>query len=176
MKLLWNGAGGFIRCELNEHTRFNVYSPDLPPTVQDGRGTIHDHRYTMSSRVLIGKLEHIIYSVTPDENGNYISYHVIDDTFHPIEPVTVEVADRVLIEAGQDFHFGGPDWWHRVIPHGPTLTCVTRIADVSDGEPCKIVSYRDYPPQNAFDPETAPSINTMVLYTRGFFDGYLQKV
>ena len=152
----WNGAGGFIRCDLNDMTRVNVYHPDLTPTVTIERGAIHNHRYDMTSRCLYGGLEHIVYKAVPRQGGHYKSYHVIDDQFFWAGDFDLVVEDRIMVQAGETLRFGGLDWYHRVIPHGQTVTCVTRIADVSEGQPCAVLCKAKLTPMNAFDPERAP--------------------
>jgi hypothetical protein len=165
MKLSWNGAGGFIRCDLNEQTRFHVYHPELPKTVILGEGDMHDHRFTATSRVLFGGLTHRIYNVESHEHGGHVIWHVIDDYFHFVDYAKVEIADIIHVQQGEDFIFGGPGWFHTVVPKGLTITCVTRFGELSD-EPAKVIANRDYEPQNAFDPNKSPTNEQMAMLVR----------
>lgn len=174
MKLSWNGAGGFIRCELNPLTRFHVYHPDLPQTVHPGEGDMHDHRFTATSRVLFGGLTHYRYNVEIHEHGGHAIYHVIHDHFHFVDYAKVEIDDIIRVQQGEDFVFGGPGQFHCVAPSGLTITCVTRYGELSD-EPAQVIANRDYEPQNAFDPARSPSDGTMAMYVRGAFDAAVMR-
>ena len=168
----WHGASGFIRVEVNDCTRVNVYHPDLPPRVPNDRGAIHNHRYDMTSRCLYGGLEHIVYRAIPRLGGHYTVYNVIHDEFFPCEQVDLEVEDRIIVNAGETLRFGGLEWFHRVVPHGQTVTCVTRIADVSEGKPCQVLCRSDLTPMNAFAKgEFAPSETLMRMHVAAAFAG-----
>lgn len=168
MKLLWNGAGGFIRCELNEFSRLHVYCPDLfPSTVDEQSGSIHDHRFIMSSRVLFGGLRHHVYDVKPSEYGDHVVWEVVNDEFYFVERVTLSHKGITVLEKGDDYKFGGTGWFHYVEAIGPTMTCVTRIAEEPNG--IHIITRNDQQPKNAFDPNRSPTEQQMTAVVESAF-------
>lgn len=54
-------GNGFVQVYLSPRKRLDIWHPDLPaiPTA----GGVHDHRFSFTSTILLGKLQHDIYAV-----------------------------------------------------------------------------------------------------------------
>lgn len=69
-------GNGFIQLPIGPNLRLHIWHNDWGPWA-DHNATIHDHNYDMSSRVLVGELEHHTYK-TAANKGRYDAYKVQD--------------------------------------------------------------------------------------------------
>lgn len=78
-RLRYHG-NGFIQMKLDDERRLHVWHP-MFPVRKDHTGTIHSHRFDLSSTVLMGSLVHTTYKsrmtrrVPLDLHGTYEEYH-----------------------------------------------------------------------------------------------------
>lgn len=173
MKLMWNGAGGFIRMQLNESTRFHIYHPLCAPFIGEWDGGIHDHRFRMQSRLLMGSLTHHWYDVVPlDVEGvmNLMWTLDNDDFVNPV-PVHIHKHRTQTLRFGDDITFGGIGDFHWVEAHDLTVTCVTKIEE-DDEAAARVITTGPNKPLNAFDPARVPSENMMLSCVREAFDKF----
>lgn len=71
-KLRYHG-NGFIQMKLTNNERIHVWHPEFP--VRDNHtGTIHSHRFDISSNILLGTLVHTVYG-SRRTNANLLDTH-----------------------------------------------------------------------------------------------------
>lgn len=64
----WFGLG-FIQLKLDETYRLHVWHPDLQGHIPAEE--LHDHRYSFHSTILAGRLEHRVFAVEMDPDGDH---------------------------------------------------------------------------------------------------------
>lgn len=64
---------GFIQVKLGGKQRMHVWHPDLPRRLCFEHSAIHDHRFSFTSRVLVGEMINVIYSDL-QESPTHIAY------------------------------------------------------------------------------------------------------
>lgn len=85
-----------------EEFRIHVWSERLMlPGIAES-GNIHNHRFNLSSRVLLGKLEHTEYLIHPDEDWTHETYDFVHARLHTDENRADMRAtgDRYSVESG----------------------------------------------------------------------------
>ena len=68
-------GNGFLQLDLRDGYRLNIWSPDLPST-QRVSTPIHDHRWSFTSRVLLGVQTHSEYAFDEEPEGTHEVYEV----------------------------------------------------------------------------------------------------
>lgn len=77
----WRHHGiGVLQAYVAEQTepevRIHVWHPDLVrPGIRES-GSIHDHRFDLVSSVLVGKIRERVFETTPDDDGDWQTWHV----------------------------------------------------------------------------------------------------
>ncbi len=111
-------ANGFIVVDLNRKRRLHIWDTRLP--TQASNTTIHDHRYSFKSTVLIGSLLQVEYDVDLNPQGEFDIYVpevsqegdavnlVLQDNMNRCTPVMGKTfaipAGRTYSMAAMDFH------------------------------------------------------------------------
>lgn len=65
---------GFVQVQLEGAQRLHVWHPELPRRACFEHSSIHDHRFTFHSRVLVGEQRNIEYALFSDPEGDYMLY------------------------------------------------------------------------------------------------------
>jgi hypothetical protein len=93
---------GFIQIKLQGNQRLHVWHPDLPKRECFEFSSIHSHRFSFMSRVLIGTQKNILYK-TQRDNINL-------DGLLKGEPVTSNATHMSYLHEGQRSQFGNRPW------------------------------------------------------------------
>lgn len=131
---------GFVQFDLGPNQRLNIWDESLPPA-QTINTPIHDHTFDFSSRVVAGKLFHIVYDFAKNPHGQDCLWGVVpwrtgDETV--LEPLAGMVGDAVLFEtnelpAGSGYTFGA-GLFHETKHEGFTATVMTKTRkNVTEG-------------------------------------------
>ncbi|KTB87923.1 hypothetical protein AO070_04745 [Pseudomonas syringae pv. syringae PD2766] len=64
----------FVQVQLEGSQRLHVWHPELPRRTCFEQSDIHDHRFSFTSRVLVGEQRNIEFKVEPDPLGEYMLY------------------------------------------------------------------------------------------------------
>lgn len=76
-----NGLGvlqAYIREGDTDELRVHIWHPSLEKPGIRYSGKIHDHRFDLTSTVLLGAIGHVEYSLTPDDNGAWQTWEVVN--------------------------------------------------------------------------------------------------
>lgn len=65
---------GFIQVQLPGEQRLHVWHPDLPRRKCFEHSSIHDHRFSFISQVLVGSQINVEVEVTPSDDGTHVAY------------------------------------------------------------------------------------------------------
>jgi len=162
MKDIRYHGNGFIQVVLNPVTRMHIYSPHFLedfPRVDNAR--IHDHKFTFTSQILLGRLINRTYNVWAP--GGPHGYYRVDET-QKDEPL-VRICDCGLVDrsievysAGESYDFGGPRNFHDAFAEELTVTVMTKTKVDLDHQ-ARVVSINDVTPDNAFGSQ--PDYNDM---------------
>ncbi len=81
--LEWRHSGlGMLQAYVMEggvnELRVHVWHPELTVDDMDGAGLGHDHRFDMTSLVLVGQLTHLELTISPQSNGWWNMYEVVN--------------------------------------------------------------------------------------------------
>ena len=150
---------GFIQVILGGNQRLHVWHPDLPRRKCFEHSSIHDHRFSFTSQVLVGEQINIIYRIADstqiskqnqsrDRGMEYVSYRHeglrLPSGSRPWEPsllLRVEEVQTQIVPAGESYHM---DMYrlHRTVPggNGRVATLMTKTEEGSFGAHslCKI--------------------------------------
>jgi len=113
--------------------RIHIWHPRL---VMPGKLSMHDHRFDMTSDVLLGEIDHVEMILTPDESGTYQKWAIMNArraeegkqinealTLQPGRFNSRDVA--YTIKAGESYHFPRR-CFHRSAIRGLAVTLVTK--------------------------------------------------
>lgn len=103
---------------------------------------IHNHRFRLYSRVLLGELRHNQYNLVEDENGSYESYTVVharapgasEDVVSTGKRYNVESIDSILWRQGDSYEFARGAY-HNSQAKALVVTLVTKL-DQSEEQSC----------------------------------------
>ncbi|WP_346395926.1 hypothetical protein [Pseudomonas syringae] len=65
---------GFVQVQLDGGQRLHVWHPELPRRTCFEQSAIHDHRFSFTSRVLVGEQRNIEFKAEADPLGEYMLY------------------------------------------------------------------------------------------------------
>jgi hypothetical protein len=148
--LNWRHHGiGLLQAYLTEtepEVRVHIWHPSLQmPGIEDS-GSIHTHRFTLESHVLVGAIEHTEYSTYDDPRGDWQRYEVLHarlgktDPPTPIgSPCTVEMHGDVIY-AGETYFFVR-GYFHKGLARDLAVTLVTKHHQIDT--PAQILGPRD---------------------------------
>ena len=165
LKPRWHG-NGFIQVYLNPVTRLHIWSPEFPAT-RVVNAQIHDHRFTFTSKILMGELHNVVYACTPYEKGEHMLSEVYcggyDKTKEPkpLHRIVMQRIEPEVYKPGDVYEFGGSGNFHETKCHGLTVTVMTKTA-VDDTVWANVVSRYPEEPDHAFDPDKTPSEEDML--------------
>lgn len=100
---------GFIQVKLGGSQRLHVWHPELPRRQCFAHSQIHDHRFSFNSRVMVGSMENLLYSVVEGSiiDATHVCYRHegarTDKGNRPWNPesfVCAQLDSSTLIEAG----------------------------------------------------------------------------
>jgi hypothetical protein len=161
----FNGTG-FIKVYLNPVTRLHIWSPKIPPTVNNSK--IHDHRFRYVSQILIGEMEHTEWLFRQDGKGSHQMYtcfcHTDDREAKPAKILqargNIEVWRKNTYKVGDHYEFGGPGRYHEIFCHDLTVAVMTRTYEEANYQPRMIAPYGEEP-EHAFDTSKHPTVRKM---------------
>lgn len=162
-------GNGFVQLDLNDEgtQRLRVWDDDVPR--QATYTGVHDHVFSMRSRVLVGTLIHTEYDYYPAIPGSHEVYRARREkgtqntTLVPEGlSVVLETKQKLVLGAGSIYTFPAHKL-HESTPRGLTATLMEKFqAPVDYGSPMVLVM-NGYQPDNefqrdGFDPEFLWSI------------------
>lgn len=124
---------GFLQLSLSEGAwrdfgyRLHIWSDELPP-MKRPEFQVHDHIYQVKSRVLIGELKDMQYTVTEDPAGVYVLFEAADGKlFNTGKKVLCEERKILCISAGAEYSVAKGDF-HSSLSMAPmTVTLFQKI-------------------------------------------------
>ena len=149
-------GNGFVQLYLTSTTRLHVFHPSLPPKVHNS--LIHDHRWDMYSHVLLGRLTHSTYHLTP--MGHMAVYEAPEASkAHEL----VQKGSYYNTEhTGNNVFAAGSEYWlprHQFHASEASVLTMTFIEKSNQSKrPCRILAPNNETPDHAFGytiPETA---------------------
>lgn len=129
LKIHYFGLGFIqLKCK-NPKWRYHFYTKAFPSIMPQEE--LHNHRYEFRSKVIKGSLSNHIYAVC---SGNeYEKVRVSCDPKLPVTDATTEwVGAYPLVRthmAAESVYTQRPEAFHRVIPHGDTITLIERPSE-----------------------------------------------
>ena len=132
---------GFVQVQLEGGQRLHVWHPELPRRACFEHSAIHDHRFSFTSRVLVGEQRNIQYRQHATPEGAYMLYlHEGARTacggrpWVPDFRVNMEVVEDFTVPAGQNYNQIAYDY-HRTEPAGDgrVATIMQKLAEFSSG-------------------------------------------
>ncbi len=164
-------GNGFIQVYLNDVTRLHIWSPEFPATrVQNAQ--IHDHRFYLRSKVLLGELKHTVHRIAtphfnqPEMKGQDSPFYKHglwqqgakrSDKSTPLEKIGIcSIVDSMTFRyrAGTNYGFGGPGQFHETHPADGQLTVTVMTKVIEPGAEdylAKIVCLGDEDVDHAFE-------------------------
>lgn len=156
----WHGIGllqAYVREGDERELRVHIWSPRLMLDGIRESGSAHNHRFTLTSSVLVGELEHVEWHLTGDPNGDHdlwdfpharLQTEATRSLMHQVgERCTVEKR-RLLIKQGQRYTF------ERFAYHSsfPVSDVVVTLVEKTEQEETKarVVAPLAQPPVPAF--------------------------
>lgn len=116
---------GVFQLKIDDHVRYHFYHPDWPAK---GANEFHNHRYSFTSEILAGCLKQEIFSVVPDEDGDFQCMSVTckkgSDVLDMHNVSLFPIGSQTFV-AGSSY-FTEAHTFHIVKPAGPTITRVKR--------------------------------------------------
>ena len=121
VKLKW--MQGFAAAILKDGSALHLW---LPQWYHTDLRFIHNHNYYFTSTVLMGTLQALEFSVTPDPEGSwwYETKYAHSVYLHFVE--------HMKYMKGHTYEFGGVDRFHKVTHKGPVMTHCTRLRESDD--------------------------------------------
>jgi hypothetical protein len=177
----WRHHGiGVLQAYINERDdgverRLHIWHPDLViPGIEDS-GSVHDHRFDLTSIVLCGSVLHRVYQTTPNPEGNFEILTLVNaraskvgtGSFHSDPTPTGERFDvhtfDYKIDAGLGYTFG-----HGVF-HSSTVDelAVTLVEKRNQEGSARLLANRCYPLKHAFgNPENITEFSRHLIEAR----------
>lgn len=139
----------YVSEEIDKEVRVHVWHPDIARAGIVEHGDVHDHRFTLTSSVLIGALEHTEVEIVATTAGEYRMYEVVHARAdigaryemvpgplyyvnkHPHrDPEWYRLVRRPgIIAAGHSYRFARGAY-HSSAPRGLTITLVTKTDQI----------------------------------------------
>lgn len=148
--LTWRHHGiGLLQAYLTEtdpEVRVHIWHPSLSMPGIEESGSIHTHRFTLESHVLVGEIEHTEYHTFDDPRGDLQRYEVLHARLGKTDPPTpvggpcVAELHGGTIEAGTTYHFVR-GFFHKGWARSLAVTMVTKHDQID--EPAQILGPRD---------------------------------
>ena len=153
-------GNGFVQLYLSKAERLHVFHPDLLPTrVENAR--IHDHRWGMHSRVLLGLVEHITYDAVPHIEGTFSIKEVQGTSNKEVPLVEVPGSRCRLKKTGYNIFAAGSEYFFPCRQFhesgAPDLAMTFIVKSNDDGKPARVISPYGEVPDHAF--ETQPPLD-----------------
>lgn len=127
-------GNGFIQLDLTERTRLHVWGDKRIPR-QKVSSPIHDHVFGFTSRIIVGRLINVVYTIEPRTFGEYRVYipeiREGEDTILKgtgmvviVEPIEV---DMIAWGSGSaEYGMLAGDFHETFAPDGPAATIMTK--------------------------------------------------
>lgn len=123
---------GFIQVKLDGKQRLHVWHPDLPRRRCFEHSAIHDHRFSFTSRVLVGEMLNVSYATVYGCEPTHIAYlHEGVRTARGNRPwvedgrITLRSDERKVVKAGEAYQMRAYHF-HRTVPDGRVATLMTK--------------------------------------------------
>lgn len=156
-------GNGFTQLYLSDDTRLHVWHPALPP-LRDDSAMVHDHRFDLSSEILLGKIEHVTFNSLPESNNPSHNVIVIEgasksgeSNFKNIGTTELAPRHRYIFAKGSSYDFRG-GLFHTSSPVNDiavTLMTKTNNPFVEWARMATVIGTDS--PTHAFTPATQPS-------------------
>lgn len=144
--------------EGQQEIRVHIWHPSLLIREVEQSGQIHDHRFTLRSTVLFGKIEHHEYHLTESKEGSWVQHTVMNarrggDVSEVLPGLFNADVIEGTIKTGQTYIFRRGEF-HRSLVKGPAVTIVSKLDQVDVR--ARILVYRGSPVVHGF---SAPQPN-----------------
>ena len=169
-------GNGFVQLYLGPNTRLHVWVPALP-RIPGHNAAIHDHVYSMQSRVLLGTMIQCTYEICDrpsDADAEWMDIHRLspearrdprgEPGFDMVGRLPIRETGRLQIGEGL-LYSQARDTLHDSEPGlgGPTATLFRRLPRPDDERNARVCCPVGETPMNAFAPEHQP--DEMQLWT-----------
>jgi hypothetical protein len=140
--------------------RVHIWHPSLKLKGIDGAGLGHDHRFNMTSWILVGQLTHVEIMTSADPIGGWKMYEVVNarkalketgtraGEFRRVEGAVRLVKHAMAISAGNAYSFPKRSF-HETYPDSQIVVTVALKAN-QDASPARILCKVGQEPLNAF--------------------------
>ncbi len=155
LKVRYHTGVGFMQAYINSEVRLHVWHPELPGEVE-AFGSRHNHRFDLSSTVLLGAVADTSLRVSQELHaypGQFRLYEVqpahLDDTSAPVRvggPVHVEISSVRKLLKGATYYIPRGEF-HESRAEGLTVTIVEKYNQIDT--PAQILAHRTQVPEHA---------------------------
>lgn len=145
----------YMSGDWNQEVRLHIWHPDLKIPGMEKSGGLHNHRFTLVSTVLAGRIHHREYEFTPDPNGEWRMWTVLNARAGS-EPPKPASELRYAGSSSDNWIYEGTTYefdrgcFHETSVAALSVTLVTKKWQAQ--KRAIIVSPHDMTPVHAFDP------------------------
>lgn len=169
----WHGIGvlqAYLKEGGDEEIRVHVWSPRLVLSGILESGNAHNHRFALDSSVLVGRLQHTEWHLTPEAGGDFETFDFVHARLHTDENradmratgnrFSVRKTEHI-IAAGQAYTFKRGAFHDSAPLDGIVVTVCTKRDQIE--EKAMVVAPRALPPVPAFSGDLDETLKADVL-------------
>jgi len=117
---------GFVQLKLNPKQRMYFWHPDFHPNIHEE--DVHNHRYSFSSKIIVGEIIHETWTYSSDEKGDTECVEICNkQELKKISTGFMTMSGQYTLQAGSKYYFPSSGFHRTITKKAVVLLCKGEI-------------------------------------------------